>query len=231
MKKSTIEKIEKEIETKTSISTNIKMKIKKNIITNIVICAIIVLYIIFMFVGSKGSLKNVRAIDLNIFSFLFLITAIALFEIAYKKDNGYIAVHGIEALVIAVCTLFLPYIIFELSQTYSKYYCLISIVFVAIYYFIKSIIVFHKIKNNYIKEISDIKEIVKKEKTRKIKEDIEQIEENEIVEKNNDIKKDKEKKSSSSNRKRGRPKKAENKIEEDIPKKRGRPRKVVTRND
>jgi len=180
---------------------------------------------------------------------LFLGVAIYLFEIAYRKDNGKLAIYGIESLIIAIFTLFLPYIIFELNEENKKYYLTASI-FVASYYILKSLIIAIKIKSKHMNSnISDVKEIVKKEKTkRRTKEDIEEIE---VKDKNNKKnvgalltgdpqQKQTEKtiqKQETKPKKRGRPKKAETKNnenkpkEENTPKKRGRPRKVAINND
>ena len=112
MKKSTIEKIEKEINEKTKLPNEVKEKIKKEVFTNIAVATVIILYLIFIVLGSVGSVKNVRVVDLNIFSILFLGVAIIIFEISYRKEDGKLAMYGIESLVVAIFTLFLPYIIF-----------------------------------------------------------------------------------------------------------------------
>ena len=243
MKKSTIEKIEKEINEKTKLPNEVKEKMKKEVFTNIVVGSIIILYFIFIVLGSVGSIKSVRVIDLNIFSVIFLGIAITIFEISYRKDNGKLAMYGIESLVVAIFTLFLPYIIFELNKTDKRYYLMASI-YIASYYILKSIIISIKTKNKYMNSnISDVKEIVKKEKTkRRIKEDIEEVEETKTTKKiksNKNIKKEDKKIQTEETKpkKRGRPKKSEttkneNKPkEENVPKKRGRPRKVVVNND
>ena len=173
MKKSAIEKIEKEINQKTKLSDEIKDKIKKEIFTNMVIALILITYFILIVLGSVGSAKNVRIIDLNIFSFLFLGISISIFEIAYRKDDGKLAIYGIEALIVAIFTLFLPYIIFELDKIYKKYY-LVSSIYIAAYYILKSMIISIKTRNKYMKNISDVKDIVKKEKSkRRMKEVVE----------------------------------------------------------
>lgn len=229
MKKSTIEKIEKEISEKTKLPNEVKEKIKKDVFTNIVIASIIILYFIFIVLGSAGSIKNVRTIDLNIFSILFLGIAIIVFEISYRKDDGKLAMYGIESLVVAIFTLFLPYIIFELSKTDKKYYLMASI-YIASYYILKSIIIAIKTKSKHINNnISDIKEIVKKEKTKRIiKEDIEDNEETKNS-KENEL---------ATPKKRGRPKKEtatknvkDNENKQTIPKRRGRPKKSETTNN
>lgn len=255
MKKSAIEEIEKEIDEKTKLPNELKDKMKKEVFTNIVVAAVIVTYFIFIVLGSIGSIKNVRVIDLNIFSMIFLGIAIVLFEVAYRKDQGNIAIYGIESLVVAIFTLFLPYIIFELDETHKKYYLLASI-YIAAYYILKSIYIATRARVKYMNSISDVKEIVKKEKSkRRVKEDIEE-DKNEVKkeEKVNNKKEDKKaetpkkrgrpkkdatskvvKEEKSEPKRRGRPKKSENKEVEDkvkeseAPKKRGRPRKVASK--
>ena len=238
MKKSTIEKIEKEIDEKSKLPDNIKDNIRKEVFTNILIAVIIILYFIFIVSGSIGTTKNVRTIDLNIFSILFLAIAITLFEIAYRKENVKLAVHGVESLVIAIFTLFLPYIIFELDETYKKYY-LMSSIYIATYYSIKSIYISTKTKNTYMNSISDINEILKKEKSKKINsENIEERKEEIDNYSNTKQIQDKQNKEEIIHKKRGRPKKVQSIKQEENKKqktketkKRGRPRKAVTNND
>lgn len=232
MKKSAIEEIEKEIDEKTKLPNEVKDKIKKEVFTNIVVAAVIVTYFIFIVLGSIGSIKNVRVIDLNIFSMIFLGIAIVLFEVAYRRDQGNIAIYGIESLVVAIFTLFLPYIIFELDETHKKYYLLASI-YIAVYYILKSIYIATRTRVKYMNNISDVKEIVKKEKPkRRIKDELEDDEDKVVKENKEEINNKKEEKRTDAPKKRGRPKKEdalksvkENKEEKSEPKRRGRPKK------
>lgn len=173
MKKATIQNIEKELNEKRKMPNNLKEEVRKKIFKNVVIAICIILYFLFLFLGSEDKTKVVRITDLKIFSVIFLITTISLFETAYKKDNGELAIYGIEALIIAILTLFLPYIIFELEPQYQIFYNLIGVYF-GIYYLIKCICIAIKSKNDYNKSISDVKEIVKKEK-RQIKQENEEL--------------------------------------------------------
>lgn len=243
MKKVTIQKIEEEINEKMKMSEDVKKSLRKEIFTNIIICACLVAYFIFLFLGGLGKTKEVSIISLRIFSTIYLITSIILFEIAYRKDNGKIAIHGIEILVIAIITLFLPYIIFELDSKHQKIYAFVG-EYIATYYVIKCIYISIKRKKKYSKEVSDIKEIIKKEK-RQIKNE-EEIEEARVIEKINEetVKKENQKKVTGkieeAPKKRGRSKKQET-IEKEkskakkeepkveaVPKKRGRPKKQET---
>lgn len=163
MKEEVVEKIEKEIREKIKLPVNIRNDLRKEAFKNIMIAIIVVAFFTFLILGSIGTIKNVRTVDFNIFSLLILFLAIYLFEVSYRKENGKFAIFGIEALVTAVFTLFLPYIIFELNQEYRKYYLMIS-AYVAIYYIIKCIVIYLRGKKAYMRQASDIKEIVKKEK-------------------------------------------------------------------
>lgn len=173
MRKGTIQKIEEEINEKRKMPKEVKESLRKEIFTNIIICACLVAYFLFLFLGSVDKTKAVRVIDLKIFSTIYLATSIILFEIAYKKDSGKIAIHGVEILLVAIMTLFLPYIIFELDSKYQKIYYFVG-EYIAVYYVIKCICISIIRKRKYSKDVSDIKEIIKKEK-RIIKDEDEEI--------------------------------------------------------
>ncbi len=231
MKESAIKQIEQEIEDKTKIPSDFKAKIRKEIYINIAIAIVLIICFILLILGSVGTDKNVRTTDFHIFSIVFLAIAIILFEYSYRKEKGKIAAYGIEFLAIAIFTLFLPYIIFELDETYKKYYLLVNL-YIGVYYLIKSIYIYIKSKKEFMNSISDVKEIVRKDKRKRIiTENSERpISENSIhnqLEGNNN--------ENTKPKKRGRPKKEQVKESKDItsnkPKKRGRPRKVVESND
>ena len=167
IKKETISKIEEEINQKIRLPNGLKEKVKKDVFTNIIIAILMIVYFTFLIMGSVGTVKSVRTVDFNIFSILLLSVTIYLFEIAYKKDNGTLAIYGIETLVVSIATLFFPYIIFELDEFSKKYYMIVS-AYIAVYYIIKSIWIVSKAKKIHIKQSSDIKEIVKKEKRKDI---------------------------------------------------------------
>lgn len=247
MKKEMVEKIESEITQKTKLPDDIKEQARKNIFTNIIIAIIAISYFIFLILGSAGSTKNVRIVDFNIFSIIILGLAICLFEIAYKKDNGAIAMYGVEALTIALTTLFLPYVIFEVSEAHKKYYLMVSS-YIGIYYIIKCIYISVKTKKKYLDEASDIKEIVKKEnKRRNVQYEEEKTEDTQkVIEKVEEDKKEnlkseekgqkeevkkekkpakKENKTTKAKKTTESTKKSDKKEEINTPKRRGRPKK------
>ena len=204
MRKGTIQKIEEEINEKRKMPKKEKELLRKEIFTNIIICACLVAYFLFLFLGSVDKTKTVRVIDLKIFSTIYLATSIILFEIAYKKDSGKLAIHGIEVLLVAIITLVLPYIIFELDSKYQKIYAFVG-EYIATYYVIKCICIAIVRKRKYSKDISDIKEIVKKEKRPVKNENEENIEEKAVV-KSNEESIEKPKKKTSTKKKTAEPK-------------------------
>lgn len=167
MEKETISKIEEEINQKITLPNNIKEKVKKDVFTNIIIAILMIIYFTFLIVGSKETIKIFNSDYINAFSISLLGVSICLFEIAYKKDNISIALYGIEILLISIITLFFPYIIFELDESHNKNYMVVS-AYIAVYYVMKAIWIVSKTKKMHIKQTSDIKEIVRKEKRKDV---------------------------------------------------------------
>ncbi len=204
----TIAKIEDEIMKKTMLPDDLKEKIRREIFINIMFGIVIIVYFIFLTLGSIDTVKAARSIDFKIFSLLLLASSISLFEIAYRKDSGKLAISGIEILLVSILTLFLPYIVFELDTKHQIYYIWGSVL-IGIYYIVKSIIMTNKAKKSYKKQESDIKEITKKEKKKDIlDEDIDG--DIEKIKKNNIKKQEKESKNENKPKKRGRPRKVVN---------------------
>ena len=150
MKKETIEKIESEITKKTTMPDELKNKIRKEIFINIIHGICIITYFVFIILGKIGNTKETRIINFKISSLVLLFASITLFEIAYKKDSGKLAINGIEVLVVSMFTLFIPYIVFELNKKHQKYY-IYAISLIVLYFIIKSIVINKRAKKLYEK--------------------------------------------------------------------------------
>ena len=151
------EKIKKE---KMPKSDRIKI-IKKIIISLLKEVCLVSLFIVLNIAYSnmdKIRLEN----DIKIISGILFIFAIITFELAYKKDSGSKTISALELLVISFYTLSIPYILnrFDLE---AQTLFITSIVISVVYYFIKTICIYKKNKNEYIKSNSDISDIIKKE--------------------------------------------------------------------
>ena len=141
-------------------------KISKNIFKNILIAvAIMVYFILINFSYYEVSLKNL-ILGLKILSMAVMTFGIILLEIAYKKDNGITATNGVELLILAGYTLSIVHVI-TIKKISFAHYILISSFAFAIYYILKAVIIRNKENREYIKSLSDIKEIVQDEPQKK----------------------------------------------------------------
>ena len=143
--------------------------------------------------------------DIEVFSGIFLVLGLVFLERAYKKDDGKIAISGIELLCLSMHSLSINHVITFYKYDFRLYLLTSSYVF-AIYYVLKSIVIYTKEKRKYLKDLSDISEIVKEEpikkeaKKRRKNNKIEKItkqektEKQEIKEKKNDKPKEETKK-------------------------------------
>lgn len=156
-----LEKIKKEINKQTKMPEEQKKKINKKIFQNIAIAIGIIIYFIFINLGFHNIEENTYLTDLNVFSAVTIGITIILFEKAYKKDSGEVAIYGIEMLILSVSTLLTNYI--YKIHNYKFVYIITSIAMLfAIYYVGKSIVIYVKMKNKALKKASDIHKIVRK---------------------------------------------------------------------
>ncbi len=158
--KRNIEQLEKVMEEKKKIPKSIKEKISSKIFENIVIAAIIIVYLVALNIGMNNIQTDMYLMDLKVFSIMFLITAILLFEYGYKKDNGELWLHGIEIMVIAIFTLYLIYLYSIYYLSYGRLLLSVGVIYI-MYYTAKILITNKKIKKQYKKSLKDITEIVK----------------------------------------------------------------------
>lgn len=147
---------------------------------------------------------------IQIFTMILLFVSIYIFEKAYKEDSGKKAIEGIEILVLSACVLTTEHITNKLGFDFKAYSLSISYVF-AIYFVLKSIIIYTQGRKEIEKSMSDIAEIVKKEEPSKKeafkrkKEDVEQKEEKiEKIDKKTKDKKQKNKIKNKTSKKRGK---------------------------
>ena len=104
--------------------------------------------------------------DIEVFAGIFLVLGIIFLERAYKKDDGKTAFSGIELLCLSMHSLSINHIITFYQYDFRLYLLTSSYIF-AIYYVLKSIVIYTKEKRKYLKNLSDISEIVKEEPIKK----------------------------------------------------------------
>lgn len=132
---------------------------KKKLFINFAILVVFVLYFyllnnLFFNLGRERFIEIYKYISISI---IFL--TIIIFEIAYKKESGIITLYGLEVFLLSVNTIISITMISKLNITF-EYYINISCLCYLIYYIFKFIINYTINKREYLKSLSDIKDIV-----------------------------------------------------------------------
>lgn len=156
-----IEQIEQEIINKKKLPKEEENKINKKAFENILIADILMVFLYFISLGSLNIETSIFLTDLKVFSLGLIIFTIILFEISYKKENGNLAIHGIECLVLAIFMLFCTYLYTVYMKDFYIYVSIFSYI-AAAYYVGKAVVIHKKMKKKYYASLSDIDEIIKK---------------------------------------------------------------------
>lgn len=156
-----IEKMEAEIVEKNKLPEQEENKINKKVFENILIADILMAFFYFISLGSLNIETPVFITDLKVFSISLIICTIILFEVSYRKENGNLAIYGIECMVIAIFVLVCTYLYSMYIKDFYLYVSIFSYL-AAAYYVGKSIVINQKMKKHYYESLSDIDEIIKK---------------------------------------------------------------------
>ncbi len=183
------EKIENEIKERKKMPSEVKKQRDKKVLRNLLFAVAVIVYFILLNLGYYSIEKDIYTKDTVVFSLVTLITAIILFERAYKTEKGYYVIHGLEVLTISIFTYFVPFTYFSYGENVTKAIMVSPVIF-GIYYCIKGIVICLRAKKD---KKNDIKEITKKEEIKdndtwiKIDKDVEA--EKEVEKKNTEKKK------------------------------------------
>ena len=140
--------------------------IRKKIFENLIIAIAMMLYFIVINFSYIRVDENLLLQGIKIASLVILFMSIVTFEIAYNKDSGSIAINGIEVLVLAIHTLTIRIVVNKFKIDFDKYVLYSTYTF-AIYYVLKSMIIYTIEKKKYLDSLSDIHEIVNNEPVKK----------------------------------------------------------------
>lgn len=203
MKKKELETLEK-INEERKLDKETKQKIHKKVLGNFLIAVVILLlWEGLKLIAINFDKKIATLIFKEISAGIFLMT-LFLFEVAYKKDDDNLAITSIEMFLLSIATLLAPYILISKPKIYTS---IIDVHF-AIYFTAKNFYIFKNQKREYLKEKSDITEIVKKESQDELaQEQLEKI-------RREQIKNDQEKQKVPQKRGRGRPRKVTTEVDE-----------------
>lgn len=153
------ETLKKEITAKKVIPKEEQDKMNVEVFKNIAIAIVMVVFLNFIILGFINIENSVFLVDLKVFAVSILAIAIGVFEYAYKKDSGKIAIYGIETLILAFAMLAFIYLDIMCHSNFVIITVLITYT-IAIYYTVKSIIIYQKMEKQYY--INSMKEIIKK---------------------------------------------------------------------
>lgn len=202
-------------EEKDKMPKNINENLRKKIFFNLLISIFIMIYFAILNYCYIQYEKVNLVLGIKVLSFAFMLIAIFVLEIAYKKESGEILVHSLELLVLASHALSTMHVITILKFNFNIY-ILTSSYICAIYYVLKSIIIYTRERKKYLESLSDISDIVKKDEpikkeAKKKNKDVEKIniKKEDIMNNKNELKINNDKQMPK--RKRGRPKKEVNK--------------------
>ena len=154
--------IDNELDTKIKIPKEVKKGIYTKLFIEILIAIVISLYFLFINLGYIKFTQDVFTYIVHFSSGVLIITTVILFEMAYDKGSGRLAVYGTELLVLSIISLFVPYVYFRRSIRFMNIYSLAG-VYISVYYCIKSVVVYFREVKKYKSGLSDIKEITKEE--------------------------------------------------------------------
>ncbi len=151
----------KEMEEKRKIPFEVKNEIMNKIWECILSAIIVYAYFIFLNLGIRNIHQNILLTDLKVFSVSLAIVAVMLLEFAYRKKETKNLYRGIEVLVLAIITMLLQYIILYLTPKYRIIVPIFAVIY-NIYFVLKALFLLYKTKSSYIKNLSDIKDIIAK---------------------------------------------------------------------
>lgn len=170
-----------ELATKIKIPKDVREMIYTKLFKNFCMAILIFLFFMFLNLGYAKLEPTVFEEDLHMFAGILIISTIMVFELAYRKDNGEIAIHGIEMLVLSVLTLFMPYIYFH-REVVVRFLYSFSSMYIAIYYSIKCLVVYGLEVKKYKQGLSDVKELIDEEKSESYLDEINERKFNDVEE-------------------------------------------------
>ena len=161
IKQENIQKFDEEYKKSRVIPKDYKKKILNRILKNSIIAIIVIVYLIALNILSMQIETSTYILGIKVVCVVLAIISVIYFELSYRKDNGYLFLHGTEFFVLATITLFsvYAYSLFYITYNSILLYILIAVI---IYYIIKTFGTLRNMKKEYYKSQNDIKEIVKK---------------------------------------------------------------------
>ena len=129
IRKENIEKFDEEYKQSRIIPKDYKKSILVRILKNLVIAIIAITYLILLNMLSLRIDTTLYILSCKIICITLSIVSVIYFEISYRKDNGYLFLHGVEFLLLATITLFS---IYAYTIFFGRYNIILMIICIAI---------------------------------------------------------------------------------------------------
>ena len=142
------------------IPQNIMNSIHTKIFKELLMGILISLYYILVDVLFLRGNEIVFTKSLNIVTVFLTISAIILLEVGFRKKEDKIFVRGLEIVILALITLFIPYVYLKRGKVFISLYSL-SCLYISVYYAVKALIIYLNEVKRYRRGLSDVKEILK----------------------------------------------------------------------
>lgn len=152
--------IEKEFEAKQKMPKEMKKDALRAILQNLLMVAIILVLLSLICFMDEKLIRDTFSTGLKIITTIFVAISVIFFEIAYRKEKSSSFFWAVEFLILGMIIMFVPY----LSQYIQKFIFGIAIGF-GIYYLVKFLLIILKKQKEFSDKKSDIKELVKDEKS------------------------------------------------------------------
>lgn len=163
-----ISEFEEKIEKTKKMPQDIENKLNKKLIENISMAIAIIVYFMSLIFGKERINATNYTNLLKTYTMCLGVLSIIIFEYSYKKESAQSMYTGIEVLILSIVTMSSIYICKVQEIKYILYLALFAYVF-SIYYLFKDILTYKKIKKEYLKTLTDIEELAKKEEPIKAK--------------------------------------------------------------
>lgn len=144
------------------IKSNITEETINKIFYNLIRAIIFMIYFLALIITYEKANQYTELL-IRIPAAAMLLAGLIYLEKSYKKDEGKSLLISIELFIMSIHTLAITYITTKFNFNIQIYIIAVSYIF-AIYQTLKSIIIYTKERKDYLNNLSDVKEIVKKEK-------------------------------------------------------------------
>ena len=141
-------------------------KVNKDVLVNLLLAVASMLYFIIINFSYYRVEDYIFLIGLKVLSGILLILGIVFIEVAYNKDNSKLVLNAIEIFVFSGHTISIQHVITVSNFQFSNY-ILISSYLISLYFVLKAVLIAAKDKREYLKNLSDIREIVDIKPTKK----------------------------------------------------------------